>query len=276
MNKIKNSIKILIVVVLLSIVFSFMDSNGLPFFRINDNQKLYFYSTGAQVLAGMFSIIIAAYVFFIDKLNREVEEDDSLYDVVKEIKIRNYHKIIHMGVILFVTLLCCFTNIIIKANETTFFVVFISFMGLFFIFYELLYIIIFAILVVEPGKIEKTSQRLKENEDDKGSMEKEAVELGEFLKEYNTLEMVITDAASYLDGWSERWAEQTNKPPQMMQALQFLVQKNCITEKEANRINEIRRYRNLSVHSISNEKVNKDIYNEVQYMIKLVVNRMHK
>ncbi|ECJ9746442.1 hypothetical protein FQR52_07820 [Listeria monocytogenes] len=131
MNKIKNSIKILIVVVLLSIVFSFMDSNGLPFFRINDNQKLYFYSTGAQVLAGMFSIIIAAYVFFIDKLNREVEEDDSLYDVVKEIKIRNYHKIIHMGVILFVTLLCCFTNIIIKANETTFLLYLLALWGYF-------------------------------------------------------------------------------------------------------------------------------------------------
>lgn len=75
-----------IIFIILSSYGFFLSVSKISYFELNENQVLYLYSTGAQVIAGLFGLTLAGYIFFNDRLEKEVQADESLYDAVETLK----------------------------------------------------------------------------------------------------------------------------------------------------------------------------------------------
>ena len=82
----------------------------------DDDQLLYLSSTLAQVCATLYSITIATYIFLEDKLNREVQQDETLSDIVKLLKSSYRAILIFNGLLVFITIAFCVWNIVIDKD----------------------------------------------------------------------------------------------------------------------------------------------------------------
>ncbi|WP_198015895.1 hypothetical protein [Paenibacillus sp. HW567] len=236
---------------------------------------MYLYSTGAQVIAGLFGLTLAGYIFFNDRLEKEVLADDSLYDVVETLKKGYYRSIIKMGVVCVFAVALCMLNIALNSFLQTYegMHIFLLNQTVLFILIEILYIVDFVIKVADPNKILKLSNARKSeiegNDEDAG-------DLSEFLKYYNNMQDLIISTADYLINKQSLQFTQKNhkeyKPP-ILQSLNILQSKEILTKSLINKINEIRKYRNYTVHSsepmvtISKCQQAKQLYEEIKDQI---------
>jgi len=238
------------------IAFNILDFSLIT---LNENQTLYFFSTGAQVVAALFGITLAGYTFFNDKLDKEVQNDDSLYDAVESLKSEYYHMIIKMGIICILSILLSLLNIALYSDLgiSTKIYTYILNQTSILLSFEILYVVIFIIKLTDPTKILKISSSLKskvEDDDPTG-------DFGEFLKNYNQLEKKIISTANAITFGTNKTVSQNYRKeyrPQIFQALNILLSKEIIDKVLVEEIDSIRKYRNYVVHSLQ-PTVNKEV-----------------
>ncbi|MGN7764235.1 hypothetical protein [Paenibacillus sp. 22594] len=255
MKKLKQKISIIkvfeAIFIILSCLGIFFSLYGKVYFELNENQIMYLYSTGAQVIAGLFGLTLAGYIFFNDRLEKEVLADDSLYDAVETLKKGYYRAIIKMGVVCVCAVALCMLNIAWNSFLQTYeeMHIFLLNQTVLFILIEILYIVDFVIKVADPNKILKLSNARKSEIEDNDEV---AGDLSEFLKYYNNMQDLIISTADYLINKPTLQFTQKNYKeykPQILQSLNILQSKDILNKSLINRINEIRKYRNYTVHS---------------------------
>lgn len=157
--------------------------------NLNENQILYLFSTSGQVLSGIYGLTLTGFIFFRNELSREEFDDETLVEVIEGLK-KRYYKIL-----VFVTCFTIFTlyltNFIISyESKNSIFSIFLLNFGQSSFVINLAIISYFIFDVLEPKRIEKESQKIKEKTDpisdqsEKGSLE-------EFLRNYNQIETLI-------------------------------------------------------------------------------------
>lgn len=225
---------------------------------LNENRVLYVSSTLSQVVATLFGLSITGYIFFDGKLKNDVEEDESLIDIVGDLKAKYKSKILFAGSLTCLSIFLCIINMCLSANN--FIAIFVFDNSLVITFYSIVEIILFVKKIIDPKKIqeessngkrqlekklgEKTDSFSEQNNSDKVSLE-------DFLKTYNSIESSISNLVSSsvkIDG----------KYTNMYQNLKILRYEGKIDTKLFEKINVIRRYRNYLVHGqdmIMDEKV---------------------
>ena len=100
-----NSVFFIIFEIIISI-FSFHS-----FIILNANQLLYASSTLSQVVATLFGLSVTGYIFLDEKLKNDMEADQSLIDIVGELKNKYKSKIILTGILTFSGIFLCIINI---------------------------------------------------------------------------------------------------------------------------------------------------------------------
>ena len=109
-KKIKPNISdyFIIVMIIICLILSMFKVNII---WLNENQVLYLFSTGAQVVAGLFGLTLAGYTFLNDKLEKEAINDDPLYDAIEELRKIYYKMIKRIGIIGVISIALCMLNI---------------------------------------------------------------------------------------------------------------------------------------------------------------------
>ena len=232
------------------------------FILLNENRVLYISSTLSQVVATLFGLSITGYIFLDGKLKNDVEEDESLIDIVGDLKTKYKSKIFSTGILTCLGIFLCITNMCLSVNN--FITIFVFNNSLVITFFSIVKIVLFVKEIIDPKKIQKESsngkiqlmEKLEEesknitekNNNDKVSNDKVSIE--DFLITYNNIESKISNLVSS--------SVRINGKYNMHQNLKILESGKKIDMKLLEKINILRRYRNYLVHGrdmIIDEKV---------------------
>ncbi len=183
------SLVVLSIVGLLALCSTVFFGLSHPAFLLSENQILYFFSTTSQVIAGLFGLTVAGYVFLRNELDRESKEDDSIADAVNALKNKYFALIAFLS---FVGIVAILYSLLAIASEngtirrdtvTTIINIAGSLSSL-----EIVSIIYFAFEMLRPNRIETVSTRIKKSfsseDPNSGSLE-------EFLRDFNRLGEVL-------------------------------------------------------------------------------------
>jgi len=254
---------------------------AIPSVKLSEDQILYIFSSIGQVVAGLFGLIMTAYVFFESKLKDDVMQDNMYYDQV-EILRKNYFKMIILissfcGITIFLCIVCMtffeireissITSILM--NETIIcFVV------------EVISILYFGCKLLDPDTLTKESTLLKKtiesNYIDTPKENKKDL-FKSYIKYYNMLEHLIISYASELiktDDRNYNFRMNQGYKPQVLQALKILNSYEIINASVSSEINEIRQYRNGLVHG-TEFSINESVY-EILKKIYTLLNAIYE
>ena len=233
-------------------------SSNNSFILLNENRVLYISSTLSQVVATLFGLSITGYVFLDGKLKNDVEEDESLIDIVGDLKAKYKSKILSTGILTCLGIFLCIINMCLSANN--FITIFVFNNSLVITFFSIVKIILFVKKIIDPKKIQKESSSCKiqlmekleeESESISEKNNNDKVSIEDFLITYNNIESKISNLVSS----SVRINGKYNN---MHQNLKILESGKKIDIKLLEKINILRRYRNYLVHGrdmIVDEKV---------------------
>ena len=130
-------------------------SSNNSFILLNENRVLYISSTLSQVVATLFGLSITGYVFLDGKLKNDVEEDESLIDIVGDLKAKYKSKILSTGILTCLGIFLCIINMCLSANN--FITIFVFNNSLVITFFSIVKIILFVKKIIDPKKIQKES-----------------------------------------------------------------------------------------------------------------------
>jgi len=168
-----------------------------PWIYLNESQILYLFSTSAQVIASIYGLTLAGFIFFRNELSREEFEDDTLSDAVEGLKRRYFLLLLFITALVILTLLLANLAIsyegtghseknilIINAAQSAFVA------SLFAVAY-------FVFDVASPKRIEAISKKLQ-NKLDPSREGEEKGSLEVFLRNYNEIEsLLLTNGLRY-------------------------------------------------------------------------------
>ncbi|WML24576.1 hypothetical protein [Neobacillus sp. OS1-33] len=214
---------------------------------LNENQILYYFSTSAQVIAGLYGLTLTGYIFLNDRLNKIVQDDETYYDVVEELKSQQHIKIIVMGIMCIISILACFfvINTYNRFSHLNKFFNFILNQSTVMIITEIIIIVKFSWEAINPQSMSKINEKLKKDNDYFGE---EEGSLADFLKYYNLLERLIIKKSNNMIN-DNVYKNNTRKfRPSIMESLRILSSKEIVDKELISKINELRMYRNAVVH----------------------------
>ena len=244
-----NSVFFIIFEIIISI-FSFHS-----FIILNENQLLYASSTLSQVVATLFGLSVTGYIFLDEKLKNDMEADQSLIDIVGELKNKYKSKIILTGILTFSGIFLCIINICFGINNVLFSIFLNNFIlnnSIFISLLSIFKIILFIIQIIDPEKIQKESnigkKHLAKNLEAKSNINfnrdsNVKVSLEDFLTTYNDIESKISEIVN-----SVKINNLNDKNKNTYQNLKILQSSEKIDMELLNKIDSLRKYRNYLVH----------------------------
>ena len=244
----------------LSIIFA----KSIHLFILNENQLLYLFSAMAQVIGSVFGLTLTAYVFFVDKFKESTDDDDTLYDAVIALLNSYFQNLIVLATICAVVITVCVIGIIGLHNGMKVYSFIINEAVQIFVI-GIIAILIFGIMLLNPGKLDSELRRMKKRAE-KGDPYCTNKILGDFtvfLKTYNMLEQLIKDFADMCKNKENAFTYGPKMHrPQMLQALKELGHYEIINPRLSDEINRFRIYRNGLVHGVDFE-VTKDVCDRI-------------
>ncbi len=224
-----------------------LSSFQIAIFFLDNDQLLYLFSTMAQVVGGMFGLLLTAYVFYADKLEKSLNNEDTYYDAKKSLLKHDFYVLVCVAICCCIALIICIIGIS-SINTTGAPLPFIINQSGLMFFVTISSIIVFGVVLLDPSKIDKEISWLKFKADQYYDATKSSKggDFSEFLKKYNLLtDLINTFASELFDSVDSnaKWSK-----PQIIQSLNILSRNEIINRAKFNEINELRMYRNGLVH----------------------------
>ena len=278
--RITNSICLCILILFLIIISAI---GLIPF--LSENQTLYFSSTLAQVSATLYGLVITAYVFLEGKLTKDAEIDDTLLDIVAELKTTYRQILLSGGIITGIALLLCVINIIVgDYSEITTQDVYNKLLRLVlncsftFSIASIVCSLYFTYQATDPNRIKKASKKgIKENKYSTKilRLETQKNHLADFMIDYNHFEQIINTFVN------ERKKTSTERPI-LNKNIYFLRNNAIISNDLFLRLQEMRQFRNFLVHGDdmfvdeSTLKILRDLIEETKKAFEQINDKMNE
>jgi len=212
-----------------------------PVLSLDENQYLYFFSTSAQVIAGIFGFLIAGFIFFRGNLEKQSELDESTKEIVEFINKDNFHMFVTValfgGASILSSLLAINSWLSLNSSLIHLLINFTASL----IVVTLAISILFSIELVHPKKIELASNKILRL---KGRI-KETVSLEDFNLAFNQLELFLTRIANIPALEMNTQYRKGTK----YDSLQRLLQREIINYEERSLMVSLFQYRNSIIHS---------------------------
>ena len=266
----KCKILLLILMLLINGICSFFIR---PIIFLTENQILYLMSTMAQIMAGLFGLVLAAYAIIDPKLKAEGDSDEDVKESLDILRKRYFDNIIMLSVLCASTIFSCLLVlgcfevisdklIPILLNQSVLLCV-----------VSVILFLAFGCSLLNPKALSNLNSKalsVVNNE----YMEAD-LQLRPFIEFYNRLEsLIFTYAMELAERDLGQGVRYDNKGRQMrmqiFQALDILSMHEIINWDIYTKIDELRRYRNALVHSIDEIKVNSAIFSDLQEMYKKI------
>lgn len=260
---------LLITLVLITIVNIVLTSLQDGIILLNENQILYSLSTMAQVIAGLFGLILASYAIIDPKLAAIGENDETSKEFVEVIRNNSFSEI---KIICFFSASAIFLSIltIFTYNDITnsLFSLIVNETVLLFVL-SVISILLFGCYLLNPNEFNKLADEEKKKVESNYKEEQKDDYFKPFVYTYNKLEELIINFANDLmkDNPDEKNILEF-KNLRIMDALKILGYREIINKNIMDKINEFRVYRNAIVHSIDDQSVNEVIFEELENIYK--------
>ena len=212
---------------------------------LNENQTLYLSSTLSQVAATLFGLSITGYIFLEDKLSKDVEKDETLTDVIDNLKFSYRHILLFGSAVTGLSILLCVLNILFARDETSnAFLQYIINCSIVFSLVSIASTLRFVYKATDPQQIKKASKKaIKESKfSSTDETEKSNNHLQEFMLLYNQLERSI---GLFIE---KHFDTHSNYRQPLYKNLYFLMTSGIINDNQFQMLQEIRKYRNYLVH----------------------------
>jgi hypothetical protein len=223
-----------------------------PVLDLDDNQTLYIYSSASQVIAGVFGLTLAGYVFLRNEQNRLVDRDETLAEIFDIIQGREHDFVLLLSTISSLAILLSLAAIAFSREDrlllrcgtmnaaTAFFVVSIALTT------------IFIVEALRPGKVVRTSDVIKGAAAAAGSPKARQpatpAELADFHRQYSAIEFTLAHfAAIYLAPSSTPNSPAPRIP--LGRVLTLMERQGIIAAELAQEIRALSRYRNAMLHA---------------------------
>lgn len=219
-----------------------------PWLTLNENQVLYLFSTSAQVIASVYGLTLTGFLFFRNELTREANEDETLEGPIDELKTRYFTLLVFITALVAVSLLLSnlaishesspqsnVTTVLINTGQSAFAVAFIT-------------IALFVFDVIAPQRIERASQSLQDELDpSRGRAVRGNLE--EFLRNYNQVEALLSDASQHYQSFTATYSQP--RPPRKMsntRLAEILFRSERIDRSLHQRLRDLITLRNAIIH----------------------------
>ncbi|WFR81431.1 hypothetical protein P9875_09795 [Janthinobacterium rivuli] len=219
-----------------------------PLLRLNENQILYLFSTSAQVIAAIYGLTLTGFLFFRNELNREAAEDETLVEAIEQLKSRYFSLLVFITVIVGITLLLSNAAISYEADARANVITLLINAGQSFLAVSFVAIAAFVFDVIAPQRIQKASQKLKDELDPTTKRELRG-SLESFLTNYNRIESLLIDAGSLYQ--AEPISNYESRVPRRMsnaRLAEILVRSERIDKTLFDRLRELITLRNAIIH----------------------------
>lgn len=268
--------------ILSMIVLCIYASTINPIFILNENQILYLYSTTAQVIAGLYGLTIAGYIYFESRLNDMVNIDETYIDHITILKKGYFLDIFYSGVMsgtaIILSLICIASYREINVEDLNIELIFN--LSIIFTIYSMFTIISFSWKVLNPNKINTISIKMKKKiEKEKMKIEysnefhkvcyKENLDenknlYSDFMIIYNNLEKTVHEFADKLTNVYSDYVRINNttikdRRPRIATSIKVLEKNSIIGSDDTERLNNLRRYRNALIHG-DDFKVDEELF----------------
>ncbi len=220
-----------------------------PILYLNENQILYLFSTSSQVISAIFGLIITAYIFLRNSLDRKLEEDESLKEIIKLLKKEYYESMIIISSFSFSSIFLSLLVISIESNKPDSIIeVIINLAGIL-VVSSLMFLLKFTIQILNPNSFNNISEKLrKKYTNDKGSIEN-------FLKNFNQINFILQRHTNKVLCDKEICEQLIKIPIKII----FEIAENDIDNKLKERILKLISLRNSLVNNIEPRISKKDV-----------------
>ena len=248
MGKHKLTFKETLITILALILFGILIFILANFFRVINPESLHWmFSAAAQSIAALVAFLIAGYTF-VHGLLRE-EEDETLIEINNEIK-RKYY--IFLKILIWsasISIIGDLTSIILIKNGYTFILLFYIYAFSFLLnILTILLAAMFVLYIMDPKREEKVAKELYKKI--KFFRSKEKVDYETFLLNVVNFERLLRKILR------KKKLLISEKPIQIRQMLDIMLKNQLIDFELMQRLDLIKRYRNLAVHG-GIEKIDK-------------------
>ncbi|WP_326901533.1 hypothetical protein P8F81_03800 [Kosakonia cowanii] len=249
-----------------------------PMIFLNENQYLYILSTQAQVLGAVYGLSLTGYVFLRNNQDRLIEQDDSLYEVITKIQIKDYALLLLITILSVLTIFSDIlslmtynhhyrlTKIVIKNAASVFFVI------------TMLLISYFILRALRSGQVAKVSKEIVQDlgnqkeyviavnsyveslNDQIGEDDKDFYLYGKFMKVFVDVEENLRKKYSF---FRKDTNSKSIKNLPLTLIVNDLIKIGLIKEPLGTDLRRIIQYRNALVHT-NNEKPSVSMLNVLQ------------
>ena len=245
--KTKNIIVISLICFLVLGIISSIIGVFSPVIVLNENQILYIFSTTSQVIAAIFGLTLTGFIFVRNELSREEISDESLTEVIQNLKDRYFKLLVYVSALSIVTILLCNFVLSLESSNTAVLLSITVNMTQSLFIVNLLIIAYFIFDVVGPRRIEEESRNIRLSVDSVITNEKLG-SLEEFLTNYNKLEYIIQKyGTAFQDGFDPESSKQRRRISNVRLA-EFILKAERIDLELFTKIKNLITLRNSIIH----------------------------
>ncbi|MGY0035101.1 hypothetical protein [Pedobacter sp. NJ-S-72] len=206
------------------------------------------FSSSAQAIAALIGFLAAGFFFIHERMDREVEKDETLIEIYADIKKQYFSRLTFLlwltGLSITFSLILVYLNGFDLGVFSILLVITVGALNIFTIFHAML----FVIFIVNPSKIENTADKLietdKESFDVKNSR---TVSREEFLEKFMLLEKTVQNILAKNQGFGVDAGRAQQFMP-FQRAVSELLQRGILTREQVMKLNRVTKIRNLISH----------------------------
>lgn len=244
-----------------------------PKIYLSENQILYLMSTSAQVMTGIFGIVLAAYAIIDPKLKSEAQSNEELEESLTIIREEYHNNIIVLSIFCAWTIISCLFTLACFEDISEFIVPMLLNQSSILCVGSIVLVLSFGCSILNPNSLSKLNSKALEKVN--SEYKEENLKLEPYIEMYNNLKFLLTTYASELavkdfDNSVIKYKD-IKKRMRTNQALEILQMNKIIDQNLFKKIVEFQRYRNALVHSTGQDKVNIEIYKDLQETYKFLL-----
>lgn len=226
------------------------------------------FSSSAQAIAAFIGFLTAGFFFSLDRMDKSIEEDETLEEVYKSLKAQYFRGLREL---LFLTgLSICLSLLIVYMNGFAlgWTNCVLRLLGAAVNCLTVWRAIAFVLSIIDPNRVHKAADKLvRNNPEIFDAPNRSQISRGEFLDRVAELEGVIRGLAR--DRYDLGWVE--NRPLPVTRLISLLMERGRISSEQQDRLARIYKVRNIAAHGEAPE-IDQSLLVEVDQLINEIKN----
>lgn len=206
------------------------------------------FSSSAQAIAAFIGFLATGFFFAYDRLDKAIEQDETLEEIYHDIKHQYYKRIIVLFILTGLSIVLSLFIVFINSFDINIWAVILRGIVALINLVTIVWAIYFVIYIINPNKVTLTTAKLiKENKDPIEPQSQIAITRGQFIDRFIELETIIRKIALERNvNFSQN--RQFAAPLGLNVLIKGLYQQLLINEKQYRDLMDINKIRNLVVH----------------------------